>query len=82
MSLILGPHDHIVTAFADYAAGPGWANTPVHVIVRDGNGKLREEYLQPNEQSAEIRTLFAVSAATHQTMANAVKRSLKKARPA
>lgn len=33
--------EKIVTAFAEYAAGPGWANRPLWVIVRGADQRLR-----------------------------------------
>ena len=71
--------DHIVTAYAESASGPGWANAPVWVVVKDIDGKLRIECLQPNEQSAEIYSLYEISQATHSAMVSAVK-SLPKRR--
>ena len=64
----LKPGDSIVTAYAESAAGPGWANSPVWVIVRDGDGKLRQECLQPDEQSRDMALLYRMSAEIHGTM--------------
>lgn len=58
----------IVTAYAEAAGGPGWANTPVWVIVRGADGTLREECLQPNEQTPGMITLYVVSAAANYAM--------------
>ncbi len=69
--------DKVVTAWAEYVAGPGWANAPVWVIVCDINGRLREECIQPDEQTAEIRALFAVSAAAAASMTRAVEAARK-----
>lgn len=57
--------DHIVAVVAEPANGPGWANTPLWVIVQDGNGHLRRECLQPDEQSDGMRVLYATAAAVH-----------------
>jgi hypothetical protein len=62
----------IVTAYAEYAAGPGWANRPIWVIVRDQNQKLREVCLQPEHQTADMLALFRVSNAAHLAMTGAV----------
>lgn len=64
----LSKTDHIVTAFATYEAGPGWANSPLWIIIKDVNGQLREECLQPEEQSREIRLLFPMAAQIHQQL--------------
>jgi hypothetical protein len=79
----------IVTAFAEYAAGPGWSNRPLWVIVRDADKRLREECIQPSEQTAEMHALFRVSNAAHLAMSGAVetwlatakKRTPKKGQP-
>lgn len=63
----------IVTAFADYASGPGWANRPIWVIVRDANQKLREECIQPEQHTADMVALFSVSHAAHSAMTGAVR---------
>ena len=68
----LAEGDSIVTAYAEAASGPGWTNSPVWVIVRDINGKLRQECLQPDEQSDEIRLLYPLSSNLHGMMIKAV----------
>jgi hypothetical protein len=68
----LGKHDNIVAAYAEIASGPGWSNTLVWCVVRDGDKKVRLEALQPEEQSAEVRTLFDISAVVHGKMLLAV----------
>lgn len=69
---------HIVCAFAESASGPGWANSPIWFVTRDGNGKLAIECLQPAEQTAEMRTLYTVSSAAHACMTRAVERLFEK----
>lgn len=67
-------HDTIIVAWAEYAAGPGWANAPVWVLVRDRrDGRLRQECLQPEEQTAVMLTLYGVSAHVSVQMLNAVR---------
>jgi hypothetical protein len=76
---VIKKDDQIITAWAEYVGGSGWSNTPVWVIVRDpADGSLRQECLQPDEQTAEIVTLFNVSAAAASDMREAVKRAVKK----
>ena len=65
--------EKIVTAFAEYASGPGWANRPLWVIVRGANLQLREECIQPEDQTAEMHALFRVSHAAHEAMKSAVE---------
>jgi len=68
--------DRIVTAYAESAAGPGWANQPIWVIVRGRDGALREECIQPDEQTDWMYALYAVSAAAHGSMVKAVRAHL------
>lgn len=74
----LWKHDHVLTAYAEPAAGPGWANAPLWLIIRDArDGSLRRECLQPDEQTSEMRTLYPVCAAAHLSMLAAVERKRK-----
>ncbi len=75
----LEKHDHIVTAYAERASGPGWANAPVWCVVRSGlDGTFRLECLQPVEFSSEIATLYNLSAAAHDAMTHAVRSHMRK----
>lgn len=78
----LGPNDRIVTAYAEACAGPGWANTLVWVVIRDGDGRLRHEALQPDEQNGTMKTLFGISEQVHQQMTAAANLVMKPARSA
>ena len=72
---MIKPDDYIVTAWAQYTSG---GNCPVIVIVRDTKTmELREEFLQPHEQTREIDTLFNVSASVSDSMRLAVRRAVK-----
>ena len=58
---------------------PGWGNAPIWVIVRSKlDGSLREECIQPNEQTEEMQTLYQVSQVAHGAMSKAVQRKFKK----
>lgn len=59
---------HVVTAYAERAAGPGWANSPIWVIVRDGDKRLHQICIQPEERTAHLHYLYDVSAASHAAM--------------
>lgn len=72
-ALTLAPDERIVTAYAQRASGPGWSNAPVWVIVRDGNGRLRELCIQPDEQTREMLMLYDVAAAAHDALVRAVQ---------
>ena len=74
---LLKTGEKVLTAFAQSAAGPGWANQPIRIIIRERDGGLREEWLQPDEQTAEELTLYAVSQAAHGAMTRAVERHLR-----
>jgi len=69
--------EKIVTAFAEYASGPGWANRPLWVIVRGADLRLREECIQPKTQTAEMKALFRVSNAAHEAMKSAVEAAVE-----
>jgi len=58
----------IVTAYAEKANGPGWANKPLWVIVRDRNQNLREECIQPEKQTKEMHMMYEISEAVHKRM--------------
>jgi hypothetical protein len=72
----LQPRETIVTAYAESASGPGWANSPVWVIVRAEDHTLRQECIQPDEQTSEMRILYSVSQAAHIAMTREVRAML------
>ena len=74
-------NDTIVIAYPEYVSGPGYSNALVCVIVRGNDGTLREEYLQLDEQDADIRTLFMVCAAASASITKAVKKLVESDRP-
>lgn len=67
---------YVVAAYAESAAGPGWANSPIWIIVQDENKKLIMECVQPEDQTSEMRLLYSVSQAAHLAMTNAVRKKL------
>jgi hypothetical protein len=77
--MTLNEHDTVLTAYAETAAGPGWGNSPVWLIVRSSlDGKIRQECLQPDEQSRDMYALYGVSQAAHVAMTKAVVAHLSK----
>ncbi len=72
--------DRVVTAWAEFASGPGWANTPVWYIWRDTDGTLREGCLQPDEQSDRMLTLFGVAAEAHRAFFRQVVACLRESK--
>lgn len=70
--------EFVVTAFAAPARGPGWANTPVVVVVQErGGGPTRQVWLQPEQQSETMRTLYRISAEVSVEMSKEAARILK-----
>lgn len=69
---LLAPSEHIVTVYAEPASGPGWSNSPLWVVVRAVDGSLREECIQPPEQTNEMVLLYAIAACVHQQLKRAV----------
>lgn len=66
-------HDTIVAVAAIPASGPGWSNTPLWVVVKNRDGKLREECLQPEEQGSAVLGLYRIAAAVHTAMVHAIE---------
>ncbi|MFO0450056.1 MAG: hypothetical protein ACK52I_15595 [Pseudomonadota bacterium] len=62
--MIIKDGETIVTAFAENAR----KNKPIWVIVRGADFKLREECIQPENQTADMIALFNVSSAAHESM--------------
>lgn len=58
----LADGDRIVVALAERASGPGWLNPLVWYLVRDRNGALRIEAIQPEDQTVPLRVLQATAA--------------------
>jgi hypothetical protein len=63
----------VVTAFAEPASGPGWANCPIWVILRDRQGDLHMKCIQPEEQSPEMVVLYSISATVSGQLRNLVE---------
>jgi len=70
-------NEYIITAFAQGASGPGWANTPIYIVVQDIYGKIRTECLQPTEQTPEMWAIYKYSNLAHCDMVRAVERKFK-----
>jgi hypothetical protein len=64
--------ERVLAVVPEYASGPGWANMPVWVHVGNIDGTYRSECLQPDEQSAEMLTLFRVGAHMQSALVGAV----------
>ena len=57
----------LITAFAEYCFGPGWANQLVTCIVLKPDGGIERRYLQPDEHQLS-QLLFDSSAITQKHM--------------
>jgi len=64
--------DTIVCAYAGSAFGPGWANTPLFVIIRSQTGGLREECLQPDDQPRLVADVYRIAAEVHKILMRAL----------
>jgi len=69
--------ESVVCAFAERAAGPGFANSPIWVVIQSNNGVLRKECLQPNDQSNEMLVLYNISAEVHGLMQALARTAMK-----
>jgi len=69
--------DYVVCAYAQHATGPGWLNTPLWYIVKDENRKLREECLQPEEQSMELKKLYKIAEEVHKALVCEIEKIVK-----
>lgn len=73
MKIKLKPNEEIIAVVPEYASGPGWSNQPVWVHIEDSVTRtLRSECIQPEEQSLEMRALFAPGAAMTASLVRAV----------
>jgi hypothetical protein len=77
MKTLINKDEHIVTAYAEYACGPGWSNTPLWVVVRKMDNTFRLVCLQPEDQTETMRTLFDISASVNIDMVNECKKLVK-----
>jgi hypothetical protein len=76
--LRLADTDNVVAAWAESAAGPGWSNQPIWVLVKSRlDGALRIECLQPHEQTHELMTLYRVSEAAHRALTRAAEAAIQ-----
>ena len=72
------PRQTVVTAWAEHCSGPGWSNSVVWVILRDGDGRLTQECLQPGDATSDMLTMFPVSDCANRTMSGEAAKVLAK----
>jgi len=70
----------VLTAWCEGARGPGWANTPVWVITVDGDGTLRRDCLQPEQQSPGLLSAYRLLEQAHKLCMAEVEASYAKKR--
>jgi hypothetical protein len=71
--ITLAPGERIGAVVPERCAGPGWANSVVWVhIIGPHDGQCRQECLQPNEQTPEIRNIFDLGEIVHRMLISAV----------
>lgn len=73
---ILEKGDHVVTAWCETHAGPGWSNFCVHLVIKNMLGEYREETIQPREMSSDLRILFPVAGTAHESLMRALEKHL------
>ena len=77
----LQPHEYIVACVPRYAAGPGYGNSYMEVLIVDGaTGALRTVALQPEQRTPAMHALFAICEAAHSAMLAEVQNVTKKAK--
>lgn len=72
----LAKGERVITAYAEPAGGPGWSNRPIYVIIKGLDGTIREECVQPKEQSSDMASLYDISAVVSKEMTQAVVRDI------
>ena len=78
-AIALHRDERIIAVVPEFSRGPGWSNRPLWVYIAGNSNKtLRTECIQPEEQTAEMHTLFAPGAAMSSALiASIPTRSLK-----
>lgn len=75
----IGEYEHVICAYAQHANGPGWANGPLWYIVRNKQtGVLREECLQPNEQSIGLHLVYNIAEGVHRVLTSEIEKLVKR----
>ncbi len=70
--------ERVITAYAERASGPGWANAPIWVIIRNVDGSLRQTAIQPDGQTAAMQHLYGVSEQAHLGMTSEARMKLER----
>lgn len=73
----LQANERVSTAYAEYADGSGWSNSPIWVVISDNNGYLREECLQPEDQTEMMRRIYDVCHIVQRSLKQEVEKLLE-----
>ena len=68
----LKENERILCAVPEYVCGPGWSNALTTVYIISHENKIRTEFIQPDERSNKLRTLFSVGAVVFSSLINAI----------
>lgn len=79
---MLGKDEKVIHAWAEKCKGPGWSNDLVWLLVQGTDGRLRQESLQPHEQSDEIRLLLEFSDLISKKLTSLVREHVKEKKDA
>jgi hypothetical protein len=75
----LMPGERIVAVVPEPVDGSGYSNNPVVVYIATRDGRLREEFIQPDEQTPQMRTLYNIGVTVSNALIAAVpKRKVKR----
>jgi hypothetical protein len=79
--LRLGPDEYVVTAYAERANGPGWANQPIWVLIgMRGTNDVRRECIQPEHHTPAMGWLYTICEQAHLSMVAAVNQIVVKSK--
>lgn len=71
-SIRLTAGERVVAVVPERCCGPGWINTPAWVYIATNDGRLREECIQPDEMTPQMRVLFNAGEAMCKALIDAV----------
>lgn len=69
--------DTIIAAWGENCAGIGWANQPIWVLIRNYQGQLRIESIQPKDQNGEMHAYHRITACAVSGLIDAIERKLR-----
>jgi hypothetical protein len=72
----------VIHAWCELASGPGWQNSIVWVLLRDTDGRLSLDGLQPREYGEVLRVMHAAADVANRTLCSLTRKSVLSAWPA